>query len=489
MLLQSSPQDGFYIEQIITCSKGFIVCGDNGQMMVYEKTEDPYSKLAQWPSNDGSKQEKGEDQSMAQLMLQIMGGRVKALTLNSSEDTVIFTTENNQIMKCKVNLERANDETRYEFLMNSFHSRAITGLDVCIKKELIVTCSEDKSIRIWNYAEKRLEIFKMFQDQCHSVAFHPSGFHIVVGMSDKVRMMNVFQHTVEKYKELHIKQCKEIRFSNGGHLFAAVNGQSVNVFNFYTGECKSDHIYKDHKGNVQSVSWFEDDSGLVTTGLDGYIYIWELNNNERPWYQYSNKTQGQSQGANFPCVEKSADNQRRIFAVGQDKTLREIHYEDLKDKGQQNQGLALAISQQNAKKEAQPAVEKRRFESSVQFSSVVSLKEGRGLIVGTSANDRPGSILIFRLENLTRVFECQAHSLPISRMRVNFENNYLFSASKDGSLGIWEIKDSKYKRDKDAMSITYSKQILTPSQELRELEEQIKQLERDNREIEQHNKL
>jgi len=45
---------------------------------------------------------------------------------------------------------------------------------------------------------------------------------------------------------------------------------------------------------------------------------------------------------------------------------------------------------------------------------VCALKEGRGLVIGTKENDRPGSILIFRLENLERVFDIQAHSLPIT---------------------------------------------------------------------------
>jgi len=30
MLLQCSPQEGFYIENIIITSKGFIICGDHG---------------------------------------------------------------------------------------------------------------------------------------------------------------------------------------------------------------------------------------------------------------------------------------------------------------------------------------------------------------------------------------------------------------------------------------------------------------------------
>ena len=35
------PGDGFYIEKIMTYSKGFIIVGDKGQLMVYITTGEP----------------------------------------------------------------------------------------------------------------------------------------------------------------------------------------------------------------------------------------------------------------------------------------------------------------------------------------------------------------------------------------------------------------------------------------------------------------
>lgn len=83
-----------------------------------------------------------------------MSSRVRALALSSTEDVLLFTTENNQIMKVNVNLERPSDDAKYEYLIFPFHSRAIHGMDICIKKYLVGTCSIDKSVRIWNYNTK-----------------------------------------------------------------------------------------------------------------------------------------------------------------------------------------------------------------------------------------------------------------------------------------------------------------------------------------------
>jgi len=58
-------------------------------------------------------------------------------------------------------------------------------------------------------------------EETNAVAFHPSGFHIVVAFSDKVTMMNVLSNSIKDFAVLSIKGCREIKFSNGGNLFAA----------------------------------------------------------------------------------------------------------------------------------------------------------------------------------------------------------------------------------------------------------------------------
>lgn len=368
-------------------------------------------------------------------------------------------------MKVKVNLERMGDDTKYQFASYSFHSKAIKGLDICIKKTLIATCSEDKTVRIWNYDTKKLDIVETYQEQAHSIAFHPSGFHVVVGFSDRVRMMNVFKESLKGYKEIHIKSCIELKFANGGHLFAAANTNSICVYNFYTGENRSDMVFKNHKGRVKTISWFEDDTGFVSAGLDGMIYIWDLKNSNNPEFQFKNK------GTVFQCVEKSQDAEKRVFAVGTDKTLREISYKlQTSDKG--GPGGAGSVIQTMAGSQGKTtelnANEIRRFESNVQFAQVICLKDARGLIVGTSDTDRPSSIILFRLDNLERLFEVQAHSQPITRMIVNYENTCLFTGSQDGSLGMWDI-NQKQKNKEGLQSLVPSKEILCERAELQAL--------------------
>lgn len=52
---------------------------------------------------------------------------------------------------CLCLFQQQGEQTYFEFLAQSFHSGQVTGLDVCLRKPLVATCSNDRSVRIWNY--------------------------------------------------------------------------------------------------------------------------------------------------------------------------------------------------------------------------------------------------------------------------------------------------------------------------------------------------
>jgi WD40 repeat protein len=103
----------------------------------------------------------------------------------------------------------------------------------------------------------------------------------VVGFTDRVRMMNVFSTSsstkgLKPYNTIAIKACREIKFSNGGHLFACASQSNINVYKFYTGENNNDMIYKAHLGPVRCLNWLDDDSGFISGGWDGNVYAWKF---------------------------------------------------------------------------------------------------------------------------------------------------------------------------------------------------------------------
>ena len=51
----------------------------------------------------------------------------------------------------------------FDYLSCSFHHGSVTGMDVCLRKPIIATCSMDKTIRVWNYENKSVFFLLLLQ--------------------------------------------------------------------------------------------------------------------------------------------------------------------------------------------------------------------------------------------------------------------------------------------------------------------------------------
>jgi len=95
MLLPESPLEGFYIECIITYPKGFFIGGDNGQIIIYDRSEEPknpYRKIAMLPSSSSDAK---TEKDYPHLQGVVMGSKVRSMALSRSEDMLLFTVESN----------------------------------------------------------------------------------------------------------------------------------------------------------------------------------------------------------------------------------------------------------------------------------------------------------------------------------------------------------------------------------------------------------
>jgi hypothetical protein len=55
-----------------------------------------------------------------------------------------------------------------------------------------------------------LEIYREFSEEAYSVALHPSGLYVLVGFSDKLRLMNILIDDIKQFKEFTIRGCREV---------------------------------------------------------------------------------------------------------------------------------------------------------------------------------------------------------------------------------------------------------------------------------------
>ena len=133
----------------------------------------------------------------------------------------------------------SNDKTgksTLDYLTGGFHSGAITGLSCAVRKPLVATSSNDRTVRVWNYSTNTIEFWKDFSEEVYTVSIHPAGHQLLAGFSDKLRLLNILIDDFRVVREFPIRGCREVSFSNGGHLFAAVHGNIIQTFSTITFE-------------------------------------------------------------------------------------------------------------------------------------------------------------------------------------------------------------------------------------------------------------
>lgn len=376
---------GKSVEVVAAYSKGFVVGCDEGMLKVFEADPESHYKLVRIFTVDGNPV------------------RVKSIAISPSDEDVVLSMENQQLFVLEQfdsDMSRS-EEMKFKPLAVPFHCGAITGLDVCTRKPEIVTCGMDKSIRVWNYQTRNVELITYFNETPLSVAFHPSGLHVLVGFSDKLRLMNILMDDIRPFKEIPIKGCIECQFSNGGHLFAAANGTAVQIYSSYTGEqiCLPLRI---HTENVNSIYWSLDDTAIISAGIDGAVY-------ERKLAATARSQEYVQKGCRFTsalCTEDS-----KIYAVGDDRILKEIV--DRRVMKQLDAGVVLT-------------------------QLVVSHPPQRMLFAGTIN----GVVRSFKFPLTGDVKDYQCHSKQVRRMRITKYDDYLFTVSDDGCLAIFQIKES-----------------------------------------------
>ncbi|RXN13979.1 cilia- and flagella-associated 57 [Labeo rohita] len=259
------------VTAIVGYSNGFACSAGPGTVCLFEKIEeeDQYKKTKEIKippelfSNDPSSAEQQE---------------ISTLCISPSEETLAASTDRGQLYDINLSLAEYNKGACVQFkrLSHSSHSSVITGLSTCIRKPLIATCSMDRSVRIWNFETNVLEMYKEFQEEAYSVALHPTGLYILVGFSDKLRLMTLLIDDIRIFKEFNVRGCREVR----------------------------------------AIAFSADDSRLVSCGMDGAVYEWNTLTGKR-------ESESVLKTCSYTGVTISSDS-KTFFAVGTDCSLKEI---------------------------------------------------------------------------------------------------------------------------------------------------------------------
>lgn len=114
-------------------------------------------------------------------------------------------------------------------------------------------------------------------------------------------------------KSYNFPKCKEAAFSNKGHLLAVSYDTTIAIVSVFTFDVLQTLI--GHNGLILSLSWCADDFYLVSAGIDGAIYQWDINTGKRT-------NEVVQKGIQYRGVVTMQNN--NIFAITNSGALREI---------------------------------------------------------------------------------------------------------------------------------------------------------------------
>jgi len=165
-----------------------------------------------------------------------------------------------------------------EFTLLNSHSDEIKALAFGNDSKLLMSCSWDGTIKLWDIENKRLvRPLGGHESSVTAADFNPYG-HIVVSGDGKGTMKIIdasnskLLHTIEKAHETYIV---EINFSPDGKYIASADIDSIiNIWDAAT--YKLLHSFKGPSFILFDISFFKDSNIIVTSGMDYSKRVWNI---------------------------------------------------------------------------------------------------------------------------------------------------------------------------------------------------------------------
>merc|ERR1719482_2442161 len=146
-----------------------------------------------------------------------------------------------------------------------------------------------------------------------------------------------------------------------------------------------------------------------------------------------------------------------MYVVGSDKMLKEIHSSQLKN----------------------------YFEAGTTLGQLALANGAKTLFAGVAETDSPGPVRCYKFPLDGEYVEYQAHAAPCSRIRVTYDDSYLFSSGEDGCLYIFDVRKKDRvvsKRDKEG-ALPFADEILVTRAFLDDKQAALLELERQGDEL------
>ncbi|KAM7345855.1 testes of unusual size isoform 2-T2 [Cochliomyia hominivorax] len=372
--------------------------------------------------------------------------QITNLAIDNKQETIIVTTKHAQIYIGVLIVPETLKAKHLKFqpLGASIHIGEIVDISLCSWKPIIMTASKDQTIRIWNYETEKVELIRKFQVNVNIVELNSTGLIAAIGFSDQLRITQIFMDELHIVKTYNFPRCKDVKYSNYGHLMAAAYDSNIAITSVYNLDVLM--ILKGHNGIVLSISWARNDKYLISGGNEGAIYQWNTETGER-LQEIVHK------GTEYVSVCSTFNEPLSIFAATNTGLLREFQKSEIVRE--------LTIPSKSKTKLTDVCLARS---DAIMF---VSNESGDLINVQLPFLDAGGGTCT----NFRFFISC------INKLRFSYDGTMLIAISKAGTLAIWALENIEGKVSAIDQDLLRSQEVLIPRNILAEKNEQISNLE------------
>lgn len=365
---------------------------------------------------------------------------------NDPSSSLIPSSPSNAAVAAAAAAAARSEPRKYDYLICPFHSGPISGLDTCVRKQIIATCGlRDRTVRIWRYLDRTTELTVKLDEAPLALALHPSGLFLLIAFAEKLKLCSITYDSLRPYKEFPIRGCTEVAFSHGGHMFAAAAGSSLYVYSTYTCEPVTGFVTRasnTHAGAIKTLSWSPFDTAIVTGAADGTVFERRL---ERSLSVAGSAPPGDVLSSkNSPVTAATLTADGKLYFASDGHGLNETTGKTLQKTLEMP---TLTITQ-----------------------LVVNQPPERMMFAATGK----GFVRSLRYPLTGEVRDYHAHCGAITRMRLSRDATHLFTAGDDGCIVVFSVQEMVARA---AQNFPISDDVLVKQQDLEEQLTQMQELE------------
>ncbi|PAA69418.1 hypothetical protein BOX15_Mlig018914g1 [Macrostomum lignano] len=208
-----------------------------------------------------------------ETILQAHESSIRCMLWSHNEDWLLTADNAGYVKYWQANMNNVK--------MYQAHKDPIRGCSFCPTDTKFVTCSDDATVRIWDFVRCREErVLRGHGADVRSVAWHPHKSLVISGSKDAQQPIKLWDpKSGESLTTLYVHKntCTDVQWNRNGNWFLTASRDNL-IKLFDVRNLRQDlQTFRGHKKDVMRVAWHpEYESLFASGGADGAMMFWNV---------------------------------------------------------------------------------------------------------------------------------------------------------------------------------------------------------------------